>query len=125
MSLVGDARLEEVDIAQQRPSGEAGYPQGGKLYSVANIEFGFPLARERKKTIVKFVIFADAGGSWDRARDLTGRIGSNERDIKTDVGFGLRFVTPAFPIRLDYGYGLNHRNGERLYQINFGLGPLF
>ncbi len=107
------------------PSGEAGFPQGGKIYSVANVEFGFPLARERKKTIVKFVIFADAGGAWDRARNFSSRIGSNERDIKTDVGIGLRFVTPAFPIRLDYGYGLNHRNGERLYQINFGLGPLF
>ncbi|MCR4296955.1 MAG: outer membrane protein assembly factor BamA, partial [Elusimicrobia bacterium] len=107
------------------PSGEAGFPQGGKVYSVANVEFGFPLARERKKTIVKFVVFADAGGAWDRVRDVSGRIGSRTRDIKTDVGFGLRFVTPAFPIRLDYGYGLNHRRGERLYQINFGLGPLF
>ncbi|PIR14982.1 MAG: outer membrane protein assembly factor BamA [Elusimicrobia bacterium CG11_big_fil_rev_8_21_14_0_20_64_6] len=107
------------------PSGEAGFPQGGKIYSVANVEFGFPLARERKKTIVKFVVFADAGGAWDRTRDFSARIGSGQRDIKTDVGFGLRFVTPAFPIRLDYGYGLNHRNGERLYQINFGLGPLF
>ena len=107
------------------PSGEAGFPFGGKLYSVGNVEFGFPLARERKKTIVKVVLFADAGGSWDRVRDFTGRIGSRQQDIKTDVGLGLRFVTPAFPIRLDYGYGLNHRNGERLYQINFGLGPLF
>ncbi len=107
------------------PSGEAGYSQGGKIYSVANVEFGFPLARERKKTIVKFVIFADAGGAWDRVRDVSGRVGTGTTNIKTDVGFGLRFVTPAFPIRLDYGYGLNHRNGERLYQINFGLGPLF
>ena len=107
------------------PSGEAGFPQGGKVYSAANVEFGFPLARERKKTIVKFVVFADAGGAWDRTRDFSARVGSGERDIKTDIGFGLRFVTPAFPIRLDYGYGLNHRNGERLYQINFGLGPLF
>lgn len=108
-----------------QPSGEAGYPSGGKIYDVANIEFGFPLARERKKSIVKLVVFADAGGSWDRVRDVSGRIGTRTRDIKTDVGVGLRFVTPAFPIRLDYGYGLNHRPGERLYQINFGLGPLF
>jgi outer membrane protein insertion porin family len=108
-----------------QPSGEVGFPQGGKIYDVANLEFGFPLARERKKTIVKMVFFADAGGSWDRARDANLRIGSGIRDVKTNVGVGLRFVTPAFPIRLDYGYGLNHRPGERLYQINFGLGPLF
>lgn len=107
------------------PSGEAGFRQGGKFYDVANLEFGFPLARERRKTIVKLVFFGDIGGSWDRVKDISGRIGSNERDLKSDVGFGLRFVTPAFPIRLDYGYGLNHRTGERLYQINFGLGPLF
>ena len=107
------------------PSGEAGFPQGAKLYDVANLEFGFPLARERKKTIVKLVTFIDAGGSWDRVRDFSARIGSGTRDIKTDVGIGLRFVTPAFPIRLDYAYGLNHRPGERLYQIQFGLGPLF
>lgn len=107
------------------PSGEAGFRQGGKVYDVANLEFGFPLARERRKTIVKLVFFGDIGGSWDRVRDVSGRMGTGERDLKADVGFGLRFVTPAFPIRLDYGYGLHHRPGERLYQINFGLGPLF
>ena len=43
----------------------------------------------------------------------------------TDIGIGIRFVTPAFPIRLDYGYGFNHPPGEKRYQINFGIGPLF
>jgi len=107
------------------PSGEAGWPQGGTVYSVANLEFGFPLAREHRKTIVKFVVFADGGGSWNTVGDVSGRVGSGVRDLKTDVGFGLRFVTPAFPIRLDYGYGLNHPSGQKNYQINFGLGPLF
>jgi outer membrane protein insertion porin family len=107
------------------PSGEAGFISGGKIYQVANAEFGFPLAREHHKSIVKMVIFADAGGSWDRARDYNLHIGGQETSVRTDVGIGIRFVTPAFPIRLDYGYGLNHRPGEKLYQINFGLGPLF
>lgn len=107
------------------PSGEVGRPDGGKVYDVFNVEFGFPLARERKKTIVKFVTFFDAGTTWDNMRAVKFRVGSGEQDIKTDVGFGIRFVTPAFPIRLDWGYGLNHRPGERLYQINFGIGNLF
>ncbi|MBI5201511.1 MAG: BamA/TamA family outer membrane protein, partial [Elusimicrobia bacterium] len=106
-------------------SGEVGRPDGGKVYDVFNVEFGFPLARERKKTIVKFVTFYDAGTTWDNMRSVHMRIGSGERDIRQDVGFGIRFVTPAFPIRLDWGYGLNHRPGERLYQINFGIGNLF
>ncbi len=107
------------------PSGEAGWPQGGTVYSVANVEFGFPLAREKRKTIVKFVLFGDAGGSWNTPQDFSAKIGSDVRELKTDIGFGLRFVTPAFPIRLDYGYGLNHPSGQKNYQINFGLGPLF
>lgn len=106
-------------------TGEVGYPSGGKLYDVFNVEFGFPLARERRRTIVKFVVFFDAGGAWDNARSAHLRIGSGERDIKTDAGFGIRFTTPAFPIRLDWGYGFNHRPGEKKYQINFGLGNLF
>ncbi|MEK7657346.1 MAG: outer membrane protein assembly factor BamA [Elusimicrobiota bacterium] len=106
-------------------SGEAGYRDGGKVYDVANVEFGFPLARERKQSIVKFVTFFDAGSSWDTWRDVRLRVGQGERDVKTDVGFGIRFVTPAFPIRLDWGYGLNHRPGEQKYQINFGIGSLF
>ncbi len=106
-------------------TGEAGFPTGGKVYDILNIEIGVPLARERKKTIVKIVGFFDMGGSWDRAKDISGRIGSGVRDIKTDAGVGIRFVTPAFPIRLDWGYGFNHRPGERLYQINFGMGNLF
>lgn len=107
------------------PTGEAGYPQGGKVYDIANIELGVPLAREHKKSIVKFVTFFDIGSSWDRTKDVSLRVGTGVRDLKTDAGFGIRFVTPAFPIRLDWGYGFNHRPGEKLYQINFGMGNLF
>ncbi len=107
------------------PTGEAGAPDGGIIYDVANLEFGFPLAREKHKSIVKLVVFADAGGSWDGVNQLTDRFGGDTTDLKADVGVGIRFVTPAFPIRLDYGYGLNHQPGEKAYQINFGLGPLF
>ena len=106
-------------------SGEAGFPNGGKVYDVFNTELGFPLAREHHRSIVKVVGFFDAGSSWDNVRSMRSHIGTGSNDIRTDVGIGLRFVTPAFPIRLDYGYGFNHRAGEKNYQINFGIGPLF
>jgi len=105
--------------------GEAGYRDGAKVFDVFNIEFGFPLARERRRTIVKFVTFFDAGGAWDTVRSMQMQVGKGEHHIKTDVGFGIRFTTPAFPIRLDWGYGFQHRPGESKYQINFGIGNLF
>lgn len=107
------------------PTGEVGDPEGGKVYDVFNIELGFPLARERRKTIVKLVGFFDAGSAWDNMRSVRVRTGTGEEDVKTDVGLGIRFTTPAFPIRLDWGYGFNHRPGEKRYEINFGLGNLF
>ncbi|MBI4376340.1 MAG: outer membrane protein assembly factor BamA [Elusimicrobia bacterium] len=107
------------------PTGEVGYPSGGKVMEVFTAELGFPLARERRRTIVKLVGFFDMGTAWDNMRSAHLRIGSGERDLKTDVGIGIRFTTPAFPIRLDWAYGFNHRPGEKQYQINFGLGPLF
>lgn len=106
-------------------AGEAGYRDGGRVYDVANVELGFPLARERRKTIVKFVTFYDIGGSWDSPRTARLKVGQDQQDIKTNVGFGIRFTTPAFPIRLDWGYGFQHRPGEAKYQINFGIGNLF
>ncbi|MDD5655897.1 MAG: outer membrane protein assembly factor BamA [Elusimicrobia bacterium] len=106
-------------------AGEVGFPTGGKVYDVANVELGFPLARERKRTIVKLVGFFDIGSAWDRLRDVRAHVGPGIQDLKCDAGIGIRFTTPAFPIRLDWGYGFNHRPGERLYQINFGLGNLF
>ncbi len=107
------------------PTGQVGFPSGGKMFDVFNVELGFPLARERRKTIVKVVTFFDAGSAWDRMKDVSGRVGSGDRDIKTDVGLGIRFTTPAFPIRLDWGWGFNHIPGEKRYEINFGLGNLF
>jgi len=56
-------------------AGEVGYPDGGKAYDVFNVELGFPLARERRKTIVKVVGFFDAGGSWDTMKAVRLRVG--------------------------------------------------
>jgi outer membrane protein insertion porin family len=106
-------------------TGEVGFPSGGKVMEIFNVEFGFPLARERRKTLVKLVTFFDLGTTWDKASDVHLRMGTGQRDLKADAGIGIRFTTPAFPIRLDWGYGFHHKPGERLYQVNFGLGNLF
>jgi outer membrane protein insertion porin family len=45
--------------------------------------------------------------------------------MKVGAGFGIRFTTPAFPIRLDWGYGFNHKPGEQRSDIYFTLGNLF
>ncbi|OGR72823.1 MAG: outer membrane protein assembly factor BamA [Elusimicrobia bacterium GWD2_63_28] len=106
-------------------NGQIGPLNGGRVYDVMNIEFKFPLARERRRTIVQWAFFFDIGNSWDGFDNISGRFGSGTKDLKTGAGFGIRFTTPAFPIRLDWGYGFNHKSGEQRSDIYFTLGNLF
>lgn len=98
---------------------------GGKIYDVFNIEFKFPIARERKRTIVQWGFFLDIGGAWNRFSDMSFKFGTGTRDLKAGAGFGIRFTTPVFPIRLDWGYGFNHKDWEDKTEIYFTLGNLF
>lgn len=106
-------------------NGQVGPLEGGRIYDVLNLEFKFPLARERRRTIVQWAFFFDVGNSWDRFDDVSLRAGKNEKQLKMGAGFGIRFTTPAFPIRLDWGYGFNHKDGEQRSDIYFTLGNLF
>ena len=106
-------------------NGQIGPLNGGKVYDVANIEFKFPLARERKRTIVQWAFFFDIGNSWEGFDTVSARFGTGTTNLKTGAGFGIRFTTPAFPIRLDWGHGFNHKTGEQRSDIYFTLGNLF
>ena len=50
---------------------------------------------------------------------------TNSYYLKSGFGFGIRFATPVFPLRLDWGYGLNHKRGEDLQQFYFTIGNIF
>jgi outer membrane protein insertion porin family len=106
-------------------NGQIGPMNGGNVYDVANLEFKFPLAREKKRTIVQWAFFLDAGNSWDKFDDVSARFGTRSTNLKAGAGFGIRFTTPAFPIRLDWGYGFNHRTGEQKSDIYFTMGNMF
>ena len=106
-------------------NGQIGPENGGDVYDVLNIELKIPLAREKRRTIVEWAFFFDAGNSWDHFKSISSRFGSGTTDLKTGAGFGIRFTTPAFPIRLDWGYGFNHKPGEQRSDIYFTLGNLF
>ncbi|HVC08511.1 MAG TPA: outer membrane protein assembly factor BamA [Elusimicrobiota bacterium] len=107
------------------PTGQVGNPNGGYIYDTATAEFGFPVAREGERTIAKIVSFFDIGSTWTNFDQVSMKVGSQDTELKTDVGIGIRLTTPAFPIRLEWGYGFNHAPGEKIYQISFGMANLF
>jgi len=104
---------------------EIGPMEGGKFVTLMNAEYQFPIVQEKRRTILQGAFFVDVGGAWLSTHDVNLNIGTPVNWMKSGVGFGLRFKTPVFPIRLDWGYGLNHKPGEDLSQFYFTIGTIF
>ena len=102
-------------------AGEVGPEYGGTTYYVMNAELRFPLAREGRRTMAQFALFADIGNSWNDFDDLDFSFGPDWKQFKAGVGVGLRFTTPSLPIRIDWGYGLNHKNNEDRSHFYFNI----
>ena len=106
-------------------AGQIGPATGGEIYYIGNVELKFPIAREGRRTLAQLAAFFDIGNSWKDISDVRFKTGENVGDFKMGVGFGLRIVTPSLPIRLDWGYGLNHKPGEKRGYIYFSMANLF
>lgn len=102
-------------------AGEIGPAYGGDMYYVMNAELRFPIAREGRRNMAQFAFFFDMGNSWDHFDDIDFSMGPNENQFKAGVGVGLRFTTPALPIRIDWGYGLNHDKGQDKSHFYFNM----
>lgn len=102
-------------------AGEVGPEYGGTTYYVLNAELRFPLAREGRRTMAQFAMFFDLGNSWNHFDDVDFSLGPDYNQFKAGVGVGLRFTTPSLPIRIDWGYGLNHRSNEDRSHFYFNI----
>jgi len=102
-------------------AGEIGPEYGGDMYYVMNAELRFPLAREGRRNMAQFAFFFDLGNSWNDFDDLEFSLGPDHNQFKAGVGVGLRFTTPSLPIRIDWGYGLNHGPDEDRSHFYFNI----
>lgn len=115
-----------ADTVRGYDLGRVGAIDGGEIAHVYNVEYKFPIAPdERGKTLLQGVFFYDVGGSWTTVSDISYRTGSGRDGLKQGVGFGIRFKTPVFPLRLDWGHAINPAPGEAQSQFYFTVGSLF
>lgn len=118
-------RVGGSDTVRGYELGRVGILNGGEIMNVYNIEYKFPIAPdENGKTLLQGVLFYDIGGSWNRIGEVSYAIGP-QSGLKQGVGFGIRFKTPVFPLRLDWGYGLDSEEGQKPSQFYFTVGSLF
>ncbi|MDR1417870.1 MAG: outer membrane protein assembly factor BamA [Endomicrobium sp.] len=113
------------DVRGYKPRVQIGPVNGGKVKGVFNVEYKFPIVAEKGRSILVGSFFYDVGGSWADFNTIKLDLGTGERNLRSGVGFGIRIATPVFPIRLDWGYGLNHKEGEPLQEFYFTMGNAF
>jgi outer membrane protein insertion porin family len=90
-------------------------PIGAKRMWVASFETDYPI---KKKTFY-LAAFTDIGNGANNWGDLT-------KDIKAGAGFGIRFITPMAPIRLDFAWKLKKVEGDtNNFRIHVVIGSFF
>jgi outer membrane protein insertion porin family len=104
----------------------------GRIMTLFNAEYKFPIVQEHNRTIFQGAFFIDAGQTWLRTQDISLQTGRTDNRLKVGAGFGFRFKTPVFPIRLDFAIPLTPRNTDtsrqgdsRGFQPYFTIGNIF
>ncbi len=87
---------------------------GGDTMLVVNFELLFPLFSEQR---IKGLTFFDVGNAYKGPINLG--------DLRTSAGLGIRWFSPIGPLRLEWGYNLNRRPGEKGHQWEFAVGTAF
>jgi outer membrane protein assembly factor BamA len=87
--------------------------QGGQASVLFRAELRVPMS---KATELGF--FADLGNLW------YDQVLTNLRMIRTNLGFGLRIITPVGPAAFDLGFNLNpeYRINETVFAPHFSVG---
>ncbi len=90
------------DISPKDPA--TGDEIGGNKMMQFNVEFLFPLI---KNSGLRGVLFYDTGNAYDNGEDLS------FGDLRQSAGYGFRWFSPIGPIRLEYGYILDDKEGKK------------
>lgn len=86
---------------------------GGYTMFQLNLDLVVPLI---KQAGIKGVIFFDQGNAWE--------YGLNLGDLRRTAGVGIRWYSPVGPLRIEWGYVLDKKDGEDPYRFEFSMGMM-
>jgi outer membrane protein insertion porin family len=90
------------------------FKTGGVRMLQFNAELIFPIVPSAG---VNGVVFYDTGNVYEGSYDIS--------DLRQSAGGGIRWLSPIAPIRLEYGWILDRREGESSGDFEFTLGGSF
>ena len=103
-----------LDFGEGGPRDSAGVVIGGSRELIFNVEYIFPIERSLR---LKGLVFFDAGKAEDDFKELL--------DLRTTAGFGVRWISPFGPIRIEWGFNLDPKADETDSKIEFAMGGSF
>jgi len=112
--LGGPNSIRSFKARQISPKDEFGIRIGGTSEVLGNVEYLIPLPFD-----IRLAAFFDIGNvyGFKTKFDLT--------DLRKAAGGGIRWVSPFGPIRVDYGFNLDQRPGEKPSNFHFSVGSPF
>jgi outer membrane protein insertion porin family len=112
--LGGPNSIRSFKTRQISPQDEFGTRIGGTSEVLGNLEYLIPLPFD-----IRLAAFFDIGNvyGFKTKFDLT--------DLRKAAGGGIRWVSPFGAIRVDYGFNLDRRPGEKAANFHFSVGSPF
>lgn len=95
------------------PTGEV-IPTGGNGLLLGGAELRYDVGRR-----FSAAAFTEAGNVYPLVSDMT------LSDMRYTAGLGVRYKSALGPLRIDWGYKLDRRPGEKPYHVHFTIGHAF
>jgi len=96
--------------------GRRGEVLGGNKELFFNLEYLIPLVKAAQ---VKWLFFYDYGAAFDDGESI------KTSGMRRSAGFGIRWISPVGPLRLEWGFNLDKKPGEPDKRVEFSIGSLF
>lgn len=109
----GDQTIRGFGERQVGPM-RAGQPVGGNYRLIFRNELRFKVYKQ-----FHTAVFADVGNVWNNITL------SKLQYYRIGVGFGFRYTTPVGVARLDFGFKVRRKSGEKIGKIHLTLGQAF
>lgn len=102
----GDNSVRGYGYNTLAPKDDDGELLGGRYLVTGSIEYGYRFAESWRAAV-----FTDAGNAFDEPGT----------DFKVGSGFGIRWLSPVGPVRLDFAWGVSESDPP--FRIHISLGP--
>lgn len=102
----GDQSLRGYDYRALGPLNDRGEVEGGKQITVGSVEFDY-----RVRDSWRVAVFADSGNAFNDRNDF---------EFRHSVGFGVRWISPIGPIRVDLAHPIDY---EESFRLHVTMGP--